>query len=179
MDDYSNRGPQVDFTAYGAYTWTSNPVSTYLDGDWGYFSGTSCAAPVAAGCAAVFLDHWFTQRGVYPSIAQLKALMIKHAKENLIGEDLIDFSNTPTAGDIASTKLYFSSDVNSIKDNDYQNGGADLTELYGTPALRVHIPWGIRMGSGKYIAGGSEQTANGRRPESGRTWPRQKNAFSV
>ena len=179
MDDYSNRGPQIDFTAYGAYTWTSNPVSTYLDGDWGYFSGTSCAAPVAAGCAAVFLDHWFTQRGVYPSIAQLKALMIKHAKENLIGEDLIDFSNTPTAGDIASTKLYFSSDVNSIKDNDYQNGGADLTELYGTPALRVHIPWGIRMGSGKYIAGGSEQTANGRRPESGRTWPRQKNAFSV
>ena len=179
MDDYSNRGPQIDFAAYGAYTWTSNPVSTYLDGDWGYFSGTSCAAPVAAGCAAVFLDHWFTQRGVYPSISQLKALMIKHAKENLIGEDLIDFSNTPTAGDIASTKLYFSSDVNSIKDNDYQNGGADLTELYGTPALRVHIPWGIRMGSGKYIAGGSEQTANGRRPESGRTWPRQKNAFSV
>lgn len=179
MDDYSNRGPQIDFAAYGAYTWTSNPVSTYLDGDWGYFSGTSCAAPVAAGCAAVFLDHWFTQRGVYPSIAQLKALMIKHAKANLIGEDLIDFSNTPTAGDIASTKLYSSSDVNSIKDNDYQNGGADLTELYGTPPLRVHIPWGIRMGSGKYIAGGSEQTANGRRPESGRTWPRQKNAFSV
>jgi len=179
MDDYSNRGPQIDFTAYGAYTWTSNPVSTYLDGDWGYFSGTSCAAPVAAGCAAVFLDWYYTQRGVYPSIAQLKALMIKHAKANLIGEDLIDFSNTPTAGDIASTKLYSSSDVNSIKDNDYQNGGADLTELYGTPPLRVHIPWGIRMGSGKYIAGGSEQTANGRRPESGRTWPRQKNAFSV
>ena len=61
--------------------------TTYSDGKWGYFSGTSCAAPVAAGCATVFLDHWyFTQRGVYPSIAQLKALMTKHAKENLIGE---------------------------------------------------------------------------------------------
>ena len=104
--------------------------------------------------------------------------MKKHAKANLIGEDLIDFSNTPTAGNIASSKLYSSSDVNSIVDNQYQNGSADLTELYGTPPLRVHIPWGIRMGSGKYIAGGSEATSEGRRPESGRVWPRQKVSFS-
>ena len=178
MDDYSSRGPAVDFASYGAYTWTSYPISTYQDGKWAYFSGTSCAAPVAAGCAVVFLDHWFTQRGVYPSIAQLKAHMIKHAKSNLIGENLIDFSSVPSAGDISSTKLYSSSEVNRVKDNDYQNGGADLTELYGTPPLRVHIPWGIRMGSGKYIAGGSEQTANGRRPTSGRVWPRQKVSFS-
>tara|TARA_B110000503_G_scaffold130656_1_gene204291 strand:- start:10345 stop:12204 length:1860 start_codon:yes stop_codon:yes gene_type:complete len=178
LDDYSNRGKMIDFASYGAYTWTSNPSYTYLDGKWGYFSGTSCAAPVAAGCAAVFLDHWFTQRGVYPSLAQLKSLMIKNAKANLIGEDLIDFTNIPTAGDISSSKLYSSSDVNSIKDNDYQNGGADLSELYGTPALRVHIPWGIRMGSGKYIAGGSEQTTEGRRPLSGRAWPRSKTSFS-
>lgn len=178
MDDYSSRGPGIDFAAYGAYTWTSYPTGTYSDGKWGYFSGTSCAGPVAAGCAVVFLDWYYTQRGVYPSIAELKALMIKHAKANLIGEDLIDFSNTPTAGNIASSKLYSSSDVNSIVDNQYQNGSADLTELYGTPPLRVHIPWGIRMGSGKYIAGGSEATSEGRRPESGRVWPRQKVSFS-
>ena len=178
LDDYSNRGKMIDFASYGAYTWTSNPSYTYLDGKWGYFSGTSCAAPVAAGCATVFLDHWFTQRGVYPSVAQLKALMIKNAKANLIGEDLIDFTNIPTAGDISSTKLYSSTEVNRVKDNDNQNGGADLSELYGTPALRVHIPWGIRMGSGKYIAGGSEQTAEGRRPLSGRAWPRSKTSFS-
>ena len=178
LDDYSNRGKMIDFASYGAYTWTSNPSFTYSDGKWGYFSGTSCAAPVAAGCAAVFLDHWFTQRGVYPSLAQLKSLMIKNAKANLIGEDLIDFTNIPTAGDISSTKLYSSTEVNRVKDNDNQNGGADLSELYGTPALRVHIPWGIRMGSGKYIAGGSEQTAEGRRPLSGRAWPRSKTSFS-
>lgn len=178
MDDYSNRGPGIDFAAYGAYTWTSYPISTFVDGKWGYFSGTSCAGPVAAGCAAVFIDHFYTERGVYPSIAQLKALMKKHSKANLIGEDLIDFSNIPTAGDIASSMLYSSSDVNSIKDNQYQNGSADLTELYGTDPLRVHIPWGIRMGSGKYIAGGSEQTSEGRRPESGAVWPRQKVSFS-
>jgi len=53
-----------------------------------------------------------------------------------------------------------------------------LTELCGTPPLRVHIPWGIRMGSGRYIAGGSEQTAEGRRPISGRAWPRPKVSFS-
>ena len=81
MDDYSNRGPQIDFAAYGAYTWTSTSSFYIFRWRWGYFSGTSCAAPVAAGCAAVFLDHWFTQRGVYPSYAQLKALMIKHAKK--------------------------------------------------------------------------------------------------
>ena len=178
LDDYSNRGKMIDFASYGAYTWTSNPSYTYLDGKWGYFSGTSCAAPVAAGCATVFLDHWFTQRGVYPSLAQLKSLMIKNAKANLIGEDLIDFTNIPTAGDISSTKLYSSTEVNRVKDNDNQNGGADLSELYGTPSLRVHIPWVIRMGSGKYIAGGSEQTAEGRRPLSGRAWPRSKTSFS-
>jgi len=178
LDDYSNRGKMIDFASYGAYTWTSNPSFTYSDGKWGYFSGTSCAAPVAAGCAAVFLDHWFTQRGVYPSLAQLKSLMIKNAKANLIGEDLIDFTNIPTAADISSTKLYSSTEVNRVKDDDYQNGGADLSELYGTPALRVHIPWGIRMGSGKYIAGGSEQTTEGRRPLSGRAWPRSKTSFS-
>lgn len=178
MDDYSSRGPMIDFAAYGASTWTSYPSGTYADGKWGYFSGTSCAGPVAAGCAVVFLDWYFTQRGVYPSIADLKALMIKHAKSNLIGEDLINFSNIPTAGDISSTKLYSSTEVNRIKDGDYQNGGADLSELYGTPPLRVHIPWGVRMGSGKYIAGGSEQTSEGRRPTSGRAWPRPKVSFS-
>ena len=179
MDDYSSRGPAIDFASYGAYTWTSYPTSTYADGKWGYFSGTSCAAPVAAGCATVFLDWYYTQRSVYPSIAELKALMIKHAKSNLIGENTVDFSNTPTAANISSTKLYSSTDVFRIRDDDYQNGGADLTDLHGTSPLRVHIPWGIRMGSGKYIAGGSEQTSNGRRPTSGRAWPRQKVSFSL
>lgn len=179
LDDYSSRGPAVDFAAYGAYTWTSYPTSVLSDGRWGYFSGTSCAAPVAAGCATVFLDWYFTQRGVYPSIADLKALMQKHAKSNLISEGLVDFSNTPTAGNISSSQLYNSSDVFRIRDGDYQNGGADLSDLFETPPLRVHIPWGIRMGSGKYIAGGHEQTSEGRRPLSGRTWPRPKVSFSA
>jgi hypothetical protein len=100
----------------------------------------------------------------------------------------IDFSNVAgsknnppaiyPAGNVASSKLYSSSNVNRISDNDYQNGGADLTELYGTPALRVHIPWGVRMGTGKYIAGGSEQTTFKRRPTSGKAWPRQKVSFT-
>ena len=197
MDDYSSRGPQIDFAAYGAFTWTSYPTGTYSDGKWGYFSGTSCAAPLAAGCATVFLEHYFTERGVYPSIAKLKDIMVNAAKENLIGDtdlstdvdDGIDFQNVSGSyllsatcayqpQDLSSSKLYASTEVNRIKDNNYQNGGAELTELYGTPALRVHIPWGIRMGNGKYIAGGSEQTTNGRRPVEGRTWPRQKVSFS-
>ena len=178
LDDYSNRGPMCDFAAYGAYTWTSYPTGTYSDGKWGYFSGTSCAAPVAAGCATIFLEWYITQKGVWPTMAQLKELMVNSAKENLIGEDLINFSSIPTADDITSSKLYNSNEVNRIKDGDSQNGGADLTELYGTPPLRVHIPWGIRMGSGKYIAGGTEQTSYKRRPTSGSVWPRRKVTFS-
>ena len=178
MDDYSNRGPMIDFASYGAYTWTSYPTSTLNDGKWGYFSGTSCAAPVAAGCAAVFLEWYVTQRGVWPTIAQLKELMVNSAKENLIGEDLIDFSSIPTAGNITSSKLYSSNEVNRIKTGDAQNGGADLTELYGTPPLRVHIPWYIRMGTGKYIAGGQKLTTYKRRPTSGSVWPRRKLTFS-
>lgn len=188
MDDYSNRGPMVDFAAYGAYTWTSRPTQTFQDGKWGYFSGTSCAAPVAAGCATVFIDWWYTQRGVYPSIAQLKELMINSAKENLIEEttlDEVDFENVAGTrngrldpGNITSTMLYSSTEVNRIKDGDSSNGGADLTCLAGTPELRIHIPWGVRMGSGKYIAGGSEQTKHKRRPTSGSVWPRRKVSFS-
>ena len=178
LDDYSNRGPMCDFASYGAFTWTSYPTGTYSDGQWGYFSGTSCAAPVAAGCATVFLEWYVTQRGVWPTMAQLKELMVNSAKENLIGEDLINFSSIPTAADISSAKLYSSSEVNRIKTGDSQNGGADLTELYGTPPLRVHIPWAIRMGTGKYIAGGAEQTTYKRRPTSGSVWPRRKVIFS-
>ena len=178
LDDYSNRGPMCDFASYGAFTWTSYPTGTYSDGQWGYFSGTSCAAPVAAGCATVFLEWYVTQRGVWPTMAQLKELMVNSAKENLIGEDLINFSSIPTAADISSTKLYNSSEVNRIKTGDSQNGGADLTELYGTPPLRVHIPWAVRMGTGKYIAGGAEQTTYKRRPTSGSVWPRRKVIFS-
>ena len=192
LDDYSNRGPNCDFAAYGAQTWTSYPIGAYADGRWGYFSGTSCAAPVAAGCAAVFLDWYVTQRGKFPSIAELKELMQKHAKENLI-EDIpsnIDFEDQVGTSDpnngqarlspknFSSSKLYSSFEVNRVKDQDYQNGGAELSVLAGTTPLRVHIPWGIRMGSGKYIAGGSEQTQHKRRPTSGSVWPRRKVSFS-
>ena len=192
LDDYSNRGPMIDISCYGAQTWTSYPTGSYADGRWGYFSGTSCAAPVAAGCAAVFLDWYVTQRGVWPTNTQLKELIQKHAKENLIEEimDNINFENqigtsSPGTGqdrlspkDISSTKLYFSTEVNRIKNGDSSNGGADLSVLAGTLPLRLHIPWGVRMGSGKYIAGGSEQTQHKRRPTSGSVWPRRKVSFS-
>jgi hypothetical protein len=191
LDDYSNRGPMIDISCYGAQTWTSYPTGSYADGRWGYFSGTSCAAPVAAGCAAVFLDWYVTRRGVWPTNAQLKELIQKHAKENLIEEimDNINFENqigTMTGSgqvrlspkDISSTKLYFSTEVNRIKNGDSSNGGADLSVLAGTLPLRLHIPWGVRMGSGKYIAGGSEQTQHKRRPTSGSVWPRRKVSFS-
>lgn len=139
-DDYSNRGPYIDIWAHGAYTWTSNPGITYPDGAWTYFSGTSCAAPVAAGAGSVFVDYFFDTRGEYPTFAQLKEIMQNSGKEVIESENYIDWSNTPSAGNFTSNRLYSSTELNRIKEGDFQNGGTDLSDLYGSTTKRTFIP---------------------------------------
>ena len=173
LDDYSSRGPMIDIAGHGSYTWTSYFSQSLSDGYWGYFSGTSCAAPVVAGAAAVMISNFFVQRGVYPTTAQLKELIDKHSKEVLVGESTVDWSNAPSPTDFSQSRLYSSTDVYSIKQNDFINGGSDLSDLHGTPPKRVFLPWGIAMGTGQYIG-----TPNGRdfgkRPTTGQAWPRRK-----
>ena len=173
LDDYSSRGPMVDISATGAYTWTSYPTTTYNDGDWGYFSGTSCAGPVAAGTASIMICDFFIKRGVYPTIAQLKQIITDNAKPNLVSEGLVDFENASAATNFASSRLYSSSNVFRISENDFQNGGTDLSDLFGTPTDIINIPWGIRLGTGKYI-NAVRGPAYGRRSASGQTYPRRK-----
>lgn len=173
LDDYSNRGPVIDVAGTGALTWTSYPVSSYTDGSWGYFSGTSCAAPQAAGTAGIMICDFFIKRGEYPSIAQLKEIIAKNSQQALESENLIDFSNVPSPADFASSRLYSSSNVFRISNGDSQNGGTDLSDLFGTPTDRVYIPYSIRLGTGKYINSVSGP-AYGRRPASGQTYPRRK-----
>ena len=172
LDAYSTRGPCIDITGTGAYTWTAYPTQTYADGLWGYFSGTSCAAPQAAGAAAVIIDNFFTQRGVYPTIQQLKDIMTKNAKP-LEGESVIDWSNVPSPADYAESRLVNSNDVYAIKQNDNPNGLVHLADLHGTPSSRIFIPWGITNGPGQYI-GVPNGRDYGRRPASGQTYPRRK-----
>jgi len=140
-DDYSTRGTCLDIWASGAYTWSSNPSSTYTDGKWGYFSGTSCAAPVAAGAATVMVDWFYDTYGEYPTHAQLKDLIVRTGKPVMESENKIDWSNTPTAGNIASDKLYSTTELNRIKVNDFQNGGSDISDLgNGTTNRKIHVP---------------------------------------
>lgn len=174
LDDYSNRGPVIDVAGTGAFTWTSFPVSSsYSDGSWGYFSGTSCAGPQAAGTAGIMICDFFVKRGEYPSIAQLKEIIAKNAQQALESEELIDFSNVPSPANFASSRLYSSSNVFRISNGDSQNGGTDLSDLFGTPTDRVYIPYSIRLGTGKYI-NSVRGPSYGRRPTSGQTYPRRK-----
>ena len=173
LDDYSSRGPMIDISGHGAYTWTAYPILSLSDATWGYFSGTSCAAPVTAGAAAIMVENFMVQRGVYPSTTQLKEMISKHSKEVLEGESTVDWSNVPSPTDFSQSRLYSSTDVYSIKANDFINGGSDLSDLHGAPNERIFVPWGITNGPGQYIG-----TPNGRdfgkRPTTGQAWPRRK-----
>ena len=174
LDDYSNRGPMIDISATGAYTWTSYPVFTYQDGKWGYFSGTSCAGPVAAGTASIMVCDFFIKRGVYPTIAQLKQIMLDNSRQTLVSEELVpSWMHPGNATHKTSTRLYSSSDVFRLPENGVQNGGTDLSDLFGTRPDVINIPYSIRLGTGKYI-NAVRGPSYGRRPASGQTYPRRK-----
>lgn len=174
LDDYSSRGPFIDISATGAYTWTSYPIITKGDGKWGYFSGTSCAGPVAAGTASIMICDFFIKRGVYPTIAQLKQIILDNSRRTLVSEELISsWMHPDSPGNFASNKLYSSSNVFRISENDFQNGGSDLSDLFGTRTDVINIPYSIRLGTGKYI-NSVTGPSYGRRPASGQTYPRRK-----
>lgn len=173
MDNYSNRGPVIDFAGTGAYTWTAYPSLSLSDGTWGYFSGTSCAGPQAAGTASIMICDFFIKRGEYPTIAQLKSIVSKNSKQTLVSDDAIDYSNVPSAANITSTKLYFINQVNRITEGDSQNGGSDLSQLFDSNPEMIYIPEYIRLGTGRYFAD-PRGPSFGRRPFSGQTYPRRK-----
>lgn len=173
LDDYSNRGPVIDFAGTGAYTWTAYPSVSLLDGTWGYFSGTSCAGPQSAGTASIMICDFFIKRGEYPSIVQLREIIQKNSQQPLDSEGLIDFSSTPSPTNFTSTRLYSSSDVFRVTNGSFQNGSTDLSDLFGTRPDRIYIPYSIRLGTGKYI-NSVRGPSFGRRPTSGQTYPRRK-----
>lgn len=174
-DYYSNRGPMIDIFGFGLYTWTAYPLQSYSDGTWGYFSGTSCAAPNVAGMAAVMIDHFLVQRGVYPTTAQLKTLIANSAKSVIEGQTVVNFASTPAAGNFTASRLYSgaNSSVYRITEGAYQNGGSLLSDLAGSTTLRAFLPHKIRLGNGQYISD-VRGSAFGSRPANGQTYPRRK-----
>ena len=155
-DPYSNRGPHIDIWAFGAYTWTSAGASgsfSLPDGEWSYFSGTSCAAPVAAGAAAMFVDYHFDTFGEYPTHQQLIDYIQKNAKQTMAdapptfdsaGNNLVDYStvgNTPTNGYYQPRTYNSAATFNLIEEGQFENGGTEVSELWGSTNKRIFVPY--------------------------------------
>lgn len=192
-DAYSSRGPMIDVFGFGNQTWSASPAQVYSGGPvappgWpgGWFGGTSCAGPVVAGISAVMIDHFFVQRGVYPTMDQLKSLVVNNAVSRVQEEHLASIpsytgqpwqeSETPSGViAITSSRLRFSkTNLYGIIATQYWNGGMSLPELgSGTTTKHAFLPYKIRLGNGKYISD-VRGVAYGSRPSNGQAYPRRK-----
>ena len=202
IDFYSTRGPIADLFApgnhwYGPYQYYGNASSlfsgTSIGGEiMGYFIGTSCAAPVAAGAGALFVEDYFSKTRKYPTIRQLRAMMQNYAAARLEDVNQIDWSNAPSAtqtivspaGILAwpgPTETY--ADPGSsftpvhatyIGSNLGYGGAMIMQDLFGSKDLCTFIPKAIMQSNGKFI------NSNGtgiRRPKPGKTgmmYPRRR-----
>jgi hypothetical protein len=202
IDFYSTRGPIADLFApgnhwYGPYQYYGNASSlfsgTNIGGEiMGYFIGTSCAAPVAAGAGALFIEDYYAKTRTFPTTAQLRTMMQNYAAARLESIEQIDWSNTPSAtstivspaGELAwpgPTTTY--SDPGSsftpvhatyIGSNLSFGGAMIMQDLFGSKDLCTFLPKAIMQSNGKFI------NSNGtgiRRPKPGKTgmmYPRRR-----
>ena len=168
LDGYSNRGPGIDITGLGAETYTSYPTTTDSNGHkWGFFSGTSCAAPTVVGKAACILEKYYTYHGSFPTPDQLKQMLLAQSKDVLASVDSTTWNNVPTASDndIEISESMSSSSVLKIKTGISANGSFRMAELAGTPNKRAY--WNAK--------GYKRRSTKGRRPFSGKVYPRRNN----
>ncbi len=178
-DGYSNRGPALDIWSFGAGSWTSGPSGQQYGGTgdkYKYFSGTSAAAPNAAGIGIIHLESFYAERSVFPSIPKLKELLqetgdIVEDKVTVPWSDVSTINaasiTLPTTESLSSGKLYHLRPGLSL------NGSRRMSGLHGSPNKRAALPFKIRLGTGKRVV--SSSTLNhGVRTSSGQTYPRRK-----
>ena len=167
LDGYSNRGPGIDITGLGAETWTSYPVYTIQGFKWGFFSGTSCATPTVVGKAACILEKYYTYHGSFPTPDKLKQMLLAQSKDVLASVDSTTWNNVPTASDsnISISESMSSSSVLKLKQGIAANGSLRMAELAGTPNRRAY--WNAK--------GYKRRSTKGRRPFSGKVYPRRNN----
>lgn len=79
LASFSNYGTAVNFTAPGVCV-----LSTYLDGQYAYASGTSMASPHMAGCVARYLNDHPDQREF--AIQQLRTYSVARGDDVLRGD---------------------------------------------------------------------------------------------
>ena len=187
FDVYSNRGPGIDIIGRGENTWTSYPVgSTYADGkNWGWFAGTSCAAPTVVGKAACIMEEYMTYNNVWPTPDQVKELLLSQADQNNYQESWsgmrrglhpsnakmvkdsggFDWSNVPAASvQITSTLSHGVYTINFMATGTGMNGSVRYIDLAGS----------TRRFASYNTKGFNRSQTRGPRPKSGGVYPRPR-----
>lgn len=170
LDGYTTRGPGIDIVGTGSDTFASGPQAagaTFGDGQYGYFGGTSCAAPTVVGKAACIMEEFKYNNGRWPTPIEVKNILISKAQDIVVGGESIDWSSTPTADGSLVTSSYMEFPSQSLIrtfDNNAWNGGYQFTDLCGTTTKRAFY-------SGK---GFDRSQSQGRRPVSGAVYPRPR-----
>ena len=139
LDVYSNRGPGIDIIGRGADTFTASPGNTLADGQWGYFSGTSCAAPTVAGKIACEMEKYLYYHGSYPTNNQVRTIIAENSVADMYGVEPVDWSSVTSASTSYSVSEVDDGPgrINLLEINDHLNGGVRLSSLAGTPSRRA------------------------------------------
>jgi hypothetical protein len=165
LDAYTNRGPGIDIVGLGANTWTSYPVLSYVDGTWGMFSGTSCAAPTVVGICACMMERYFTYNKVWPTPNQIKSILLSEAKESVQNAVSTTWASVPTPDTNYSVSAYSNSfNKNEIKVGQFANGGYQFGDLVGTTTKRVFLN----------AQSFDRSQTQSKRPTSGKVYPRPR-----
>ena len=138
---FSSRGPardgriKPDVTAKGVGT-----ISTYPNSGYGALNGTSMAAPVVTGIAALLAQQWKTTfSGSMPDPVQLKALLIAGAVD--VGNPGPDYANGFGSVD-AKRSLDLILARRIVTDSVAQNGQVEIPLTLSTSSdLRAVIVW--------------------------------------
>jgi len=139
LDAYSNRGPGVDIIGRGADTFTARPIYTLADGQWGYFSGTSCASPTVAGKIACEMEKYLYHHGSYPTNNQVRTIIADNSVADMYGVEPVNWSSVTSASTSYTVSEIDSgpSAINLLEINDNLNGSIRLSSLAGTPSRRA------------------------------------------
>jgi len=174
LDGYSERGPVIDISANGTRTYNAYPQVSDGNGFfWGFFGGTSNAAPQTAGIAGVIISWWYTKYGRFPTLSELKTFMLEEAKPVLQSDRTLNYSNL-TGAPISSEKLYAVNKPNEYNETEFFNTGFELTELFGTTNKRVFLPYKVRMDRIAQYHNDVHGKLYVDRPATGQTYPRRR-----
>jgi len=182
LDGYSNRGPGIDICGMGGHTFAAYPQYIKQDGYWGFFGGTSCAAPTVVGIAACMIEKYMKLNHAVPTPDQVKSMLIAESRKNAIknrdSQEAVGYSWSNVFGDgsgygsgIPNSSFVAYTGVSTWKflllqtGNGYGNGAWNLGELAGTPPNRAF--WNAK--------GFNRSQTLGKRPLTGTLYPRPRN----